>query len=114
MAPTGHGLQHAQQQLQWIVCQHDWCSEPAVPAVAAAAPALGLPQETYLDDMRDLKRQVYDMFKYHPELLPAVEEGLTKGEAGAGGDGAQLLLLARGGQVVRAVVKTLHSWQRQA
>jgi hypothetical protein len=85
-----------------------------VPAVAAAAPALGLPQETYLDDMRDLKRQVYDMFKYHPELLPAVEEGLTKGEAGAGGDGAQLLLLARGGQVVRAVVKTLHSWQRQA
>ena len=35
--------------------------------------------ETYLDDLRDLKRQVYDMFKFRPELLPVVEEGMSKG-----------------------------------
>lgn len=36
--------------------------------------------ETYLDDLRELKRQVYDLFKYKPELLPHTEEGLTKGQ----------------------------------
>lgn len=39
--------------------------------------------ETYLDDLRDLKRQVYDLFKFKPELLPAVEEGMSKGGAPA-------------------------------
>lgn len=36
--------------------------------------------ETYLDDMRDMKAKVYQMFREHPELLPNVEEGLSKGE----------------------------------
>jgi hypothetical protein len=35
--------------------------------------------ETYLDDLRELKKQVYDLFKYKPELLPQVEEGMSKG-----------------------------------
>eukprot|EP00775_Hariotina_reticulata_P011506 gene11506-11649_t len=29
--------------------------------------------ETYLDNLRELKRQVYELFKYKPELLPAPE-----------------------------------------
>jgi hypothetical protein len=50
-----------------------------------SAAVKGLPRfdpyvmETYLDDLRDLKRQVYDLFKFKPELLPAVEEGMSKG-----------------------------------
>lgn len=36
--------------------------------------------ETYMDELRDLKKKVYDLFKAHPELLPSVEEGLSKGE----------------------------------
>lgn len=38
--------------------------------------------ETYLDDLRDLKRQVYDLFKYNPDALTPIEEGLSKGERG--------------------------------
>lgn len=34
--------------------------------------------ETYLDDLRELKRQVYDLFKFTPELLTGTE--LTKGK----------------------------------
>lgn len=36
--------------------------------------------ETYLDDMKDMKAQVYDLFRQHPDLLPNVEEGLSKEE----------------------------------
>lgn len=35
--------------------------------------------ETYLDDLREMKRQVYDLFKFKPELLPGPE--LSKGVA---------------------------------
>ncbi len=35
--------------------------------------------ETYLDDMKGMKAQVYDLFRQHPDLLPNVEEGLSKG-----------------------------------
>ncbi|GBG00215.1 hypothetical protein Rsub_12700 [Raphidocelis subcapitata] len=51
-----------------------------------SAAVKGLPRfdpyvmETYLDDLRDLKRQVYDLFKFRPELLPVVEEGMSKEE----------------------------------
>ncbi len=37
---------------------------------------------TILDDQRDLKRKVFDLFKASPDLLPHVEEGLTKGVPG--------------------------------
>lgn len=33
--------------------------------------------ETYLDDLREMKRQVYDLFKFKPELLPGPE--MSKG-----------------------------------
>eukprot|EP00798_Chlamydomonas_sp_ICE-L_P019513 gene19513-26185_t len=36
--------------------------------------------ESYIDDMRDVKKKLYDMFKARPELLPAAEEGLSKEE----------------------------------
>ena len=36
--------------------------------------------EHYLDTDRGLKEEVYDLFKQHPELLYAVEEGMTKGK----------------------------------
>lgn len=36
--------------------------------------------ETYLDELRELKRTVYDLYKFQPDLLPIVEEGLTKEE----------------------------------
>ena len=35
--------------------------------------------EHYLETDRGLKEEVYDLFKQHPELLYAVEEGMTKG-----------------------------------
>lgn len=37
--------------------------------------------EHYLDTDRGLKEELYDLFKQHPELLYAVEEGMTKGDA---------------------------------
>lgn len=37
--------------------------------------------ETYLDDLREMKRQVYDLFKFKPELLPGPE--LSKGASDA-------------------------------
>lgn len=36
--------------------------------------------ETYLDDLRELKMMVYDVFRHQPELLANVWEGVTKGE----------------------------------
>lgn len=33
--------------------------------------------ETYLDDLREMKRQVYDLYKFKPELLASAE--LSKG-----------------------------------
>ena len=36
--------------------------------------------EHYLETDRGLKEELYDLFKQHPELLYAVEEGMTKGE----------------------------------
>ncbi len=35
--------------------------------------------ETYLDDLRELKRQVYDLFKFRPDLLQGLGEGMSKG-----------------------------------
>lgn len=35
--------------------------------------------EHYLETDRGLKEEVYDLFKQRPELLYAVEEGMTKG-----------------------------------
>jgi hypothetical protein len=35
--------------------------------------------ESYIDDLRELKQKVYDLFKANPELLPVAEEGLSKG-----------------------------------
>ncbi len=36
--------------------------------------------EVYLDDQRELKRKVFELFRSQPDLLPVVEEGLSKGE----------------------------------
>lgn len=35
--------------------------------------------ETYLDSHRALKTETYELFRQHPELLVAEEEGMTKG-----------------------------------
>jgi hypothetical protein len=35
--------------------------------------------EAFIDDMRDLKRQIYDVFKFNPDLLPPAVEALSKG-----------------------------------
>lgn len=39
--------------------------------------------ETYIDDQREMKHMLYDLFKGHPDLLTPVEEGLSKGACGA-------------------------------
>ncbi len=36
--------------------------------------------ESFLDSHRALKQETYELFRQHPELLVAEEEGLTKGE----------------------------------
>lgn len=77
----------AGQRSGWLPCaeQQQLALNPTSGAVK------GLPRfdpyvmETYLDDLRDLKRQVYDLFKFRPELLPVVEEGMSKGERGVAG-----------------------------
>lgn len=35
--------------------------------------------EHFLEDQRVLKQEVYELFRQHPELLVAEEEGMTKG-----------------------------------
>lgn len=40
--------------------------------------------ETYLDDLREMKRQVYDLFKFRPELLPGPEMSKGEHDAAAG------------------------------
>lgn len=63
-------------------------SVPQIPQSVEAAPCAAnrsLPRfdatfmEHYLETDRGLKEEVYDLFKQHPELLYAVEEGMTKG-----------------------------------
>jgi hypothetical protein len=34
----------------------------------------------FIDDLYEFKQSVYEEFRQHPELLPPVIEGLTKGE----------------------------------
>lgn len=74
--PQQHMQHHQEQQAQQQIAR-----------APTAAAVKGLPRfdpyvlETYLDDLRDLKRQVYDLFKFRPELLPGVEEGMSKGKA---------------------------------
>ncbi|KAL3157409.1 hypothetical protein ABBQ32_011884 [Trebouxia sp. C0010 RCD-2024] len=62
-------------------------SVPQIPQSVEAAPCAvnrSLPRfdatfmEHYLETDRGLKEEVYDLFKQHPELLYAVEEGMTK------------------------------------
>lgn len=38
--------------------------------------------EAYLDDLRSMKLEVYELLRQHPELLPATLEGMTKGACG--------------------------------
>ena len=35
--------------------------------------------EAYLDDLRSMKLEVYELLRQHPELLPPITEGMTKG-----------------------------------
>lgn len=35
--------------------------------------------ESYLDELSSVKEDVYETFRHRPNLLPAVQEGLTKG-----------------------------------
>ena len=35
--------------------------------------------EAYLDDLRSMKLEVYELLRQHPELLPPTLEGMTKG-----------------------------------
>lgn len=51
------------------------CSATAVRSLPRFDPYI---LETYLDDLREMKRQVYDLFKFKPELLPDPE--MTKGK----------------------------------
>jgi len=66
-----------------LVLASDGCDE-GVSTNPCSAAVRSLPRfdpyimETYMDDLRELKRQVYDLFKYRPELLTPVEEGMTK------------------------------------
>eukprot|EP00879_Flechtneria_rotunda_P007853 GHRR01008229.1.p1 GENE.GHRR01008229.1~~GHRR01008229.1.p1 ORF type:complete len:205 (+),score=54.74 GHRR01008229.1:163-777(+) len=46
------------------------CSATAVRSLPRFDPYV---METYLDDLRELKRQVYELFKYQPELLTGPE-----------------------------------------
>ncbi len=36
-------------------------------------------RESFLDSNRGLKNETYELFRQHPELLVAEEEGMTKG-----------------------------------
>ena len=37
--------------------------------------------EKYIDDLADLKEEVYETFRRRPDLLPPIIEDLTKGES---------------------------------
>ncbi|KXZ46313.1 hypothetical protein GPECTOR_45g183 [Gonium pectorale] len=60
------------------------CAAATAPARARSAAKM-LPRfdpgvmETYLDDMREMKARVHELFRQNPDLLPNVEEGLSKG-----------------------------------
>lgn len=55
------------------------CGQGLVRQETASTAVRSLPKfdpyimETYLDDLREMKRQVYDLFKFKPELLPGPE-----------------------------------------
>ena len=40
--------------------------------------------EAYLDDLRSMKLEVYELLRQHPELLPPTLEGMTKGALNSG------------------------------
>ena len=82
---SGHGCEQDAPQGRQALEQHHGLIATSPCSGGGASAVRSLPRfdpyimETYLDDLRELKRQVYDLFKYKPELLPAVEEGMTKG-----------------------------------
>ena len=57
----------------------------AVPTAALAVRTLPRfdvgAMEAYLDDLRGMKIEVYELLRQRPELLPPVLEGMTKGAA---------------------------------
>ena len=70
--------------------------QPALELAPCAVHHRSLPRfdvtfmEHYLETDRGLKNEVYDLFKQHPELLYAVEEGMTKGEGSTRAAGLQM------------------------
>lgn len=76
----------ARRPVIWRGATSSSSSPPLPPSSAPGAAVKGMPRfdpyvlETYLDDLRDLKAMVYDLFKARPDLLPAVEEGMSKEE----------------------------------
>lgn len=67
-------LQDGAQEQQAAGLSAAPCSATAVRSLPRFDPYI---METYLDDLREMKRQVYDLFKFRPELLPGPE--LSKG-----------------------------------
>ena len=70
------------------VLQRHLASDDAITDLQAAPTAsrgASLPRfdtavmEAALDDLASLKEEVYEVFRHHPELLPASLEGLSKG-----------------------------------
>lgn len=67
-------LQDGAQEQQTAGLSAAPCSATAVRSLPRFDPYI---LETYLDDLREMKRQVYELFKYRPELLPGPE--MSKG-----------------------------------
>jgi hypothetical protein len=67
---SGHGAQSQHQQ--------QLARQPTAGSAVRSLPKFDpYIMETYLDDLREMKRQIYDLFKFKPELLPGPE--LSKG-----------------------------------
>lgn len=86
MMDTSASSERRVQQLRQQLAPIDSRQQPALESAPCAVHHRSLPRfdvtfmEHYLETDRGLKNEVYDLFKQHPELLYAVEEGMTKGE----------------------------------
>ena len=63
--------------------------------------------EHYLDDLRSLKIEVYELYRQHPELLPPVEEGMSKGKSPTPANNLTRLMAS---SYSRARLRSVHSF----
>ena len=70
---SGHLAEKAQTNVEPALRMHRARARAALPRFDSTL------MEKYIDDLADLKEEVYEVFRRRPDLLPPIIEDMTKG-----------------------------------